>query len=275
MIALDAVVDAGSRPKAIAVRELDKVYRSARDGSTVHALRGVTLSVGEGEFVALLGPSGCGKSTLLRILAGLLSYDSGAAAVGGDKVDGRPRTDVGVVFQQPGLLPWRNVVDNVALPLVVSGVSRSRARERARELLPMVGLSDFERAYPRELSGGMQQRVAIIRALVSDPKVLLLDEPFGALDAITRENLNLEIHRIWRETSKTVFLVTHSVQEAVFLATHVFVMSARPGRIVATHDVPFGEQRSKDILDTERFVDHTRSLRQLLDKGEMARDVGA
>jgi len=208
--------------EAIAVNELSKLY-ATRDGS-VHALDRISFSVNEGEFVAVVGPSGCGKSTLLKILSGILPPSQGEARLRGIPIT-QPRRDIGVVFQSPVLLPWRSVLDNVLLPVDVQRLGREGHLKVAMDLLSLVGLDGFERRYPWELSGGMQQRVAITRALIHDPAMLLMDEPFGALDAMTREQMNLELQRIWLEQKKTVLFITHSIPEAVFLADRVLVMT--------------------------------------------------
>src|SRR5207245_2848605 len=204
--------------EAIAVKALSKLYPT-RDGS-VHALQQISFSVGEGEFVAVVGPSGCGKSTLLKILAGILSPSEGVARLRGTPITG-PRRDIGVVFQSPVLFPWRSVLDNVLLPVDVQRLGREDNRSRALGLLALVGLSGFEHRYPWELSGGMQPRVAITGGLSHNPAMLLMDEPFGALDAMTRESLNLELQRIWLECRETVVFITHSIAEAVFLAARL------------------------------------------------------
>ncbi|MBN8889710.1 MAG: ABC transporter ATP-binding protein [Rhodospirillales bacterium 70-18] len=249
----------------IAVRHLTKRYGTA-DGDVV-ALEDIELAVPEGAFVAIVGPSGCGKSTLLRILAGLMPATSGEAAVDGGRIDG-PRRDVGVVFQTPVLFPWRTVLDNAMLPVDVQRLGRERMRAHAMDLLRMVGLEGFEGRLPRQLSGGMQQRVALVRALVHDPRVLLMDEPFGALDAMTREQMNLELQRIWLAEAtgqrKTVVFVTHSVGEAVFLADRVVVMSPRPGRIVDVLEVDFPRPRPLSVMNTEAFGVHVARIRAAL-----------
>ncbi len=249
----------------IAVRPLTKRYGTA-DGDVV-ALEDIELAVPEGAFVAIVGPSGCGKSTLLRILAGLMPATSGEAAVDGGRIDG-PRRDVGVVFQTPVLFPWRTVLDNAMLPVDVQRLGRERMRAHAMDLLRMVGLEGFEGRLPRQLSGGMQQRVALVRALVHDPRVLLMDEPFGALDAMTREQMNLELQRIWLAEAtgqrKTVVFVTHSVGEAVFLADRVVVMSPRPGRIVDVLEVDFPRPRPLSVMNTEAFGVHVARIRAAL-----------
>ena len=226
---------------------LDRVGMTYRtDAGPVEALRDVGFSVERGELVALVGPSGCGKSTLLRIVAGLRPPTRGAVAVDGRAVTG-PIASVGMVFQAPVLLKWRTIRDNVLLPAELAGLGRARYRERAEQLLGLVGLGGFAERLPRELSGGMQQRAAICRALLLDPPLLLMDEPFGALDAMTRDEMNLELLRVWGEPAtarKTVLFVTHSIPEAVFLADRVVVMSPRPGRVARIVDVPLARPRT-------------------------------
>ena len=242
----------------IAARGLSKRY-ATRDGA-VPALERISFSVGEGEFVAVVGPSGCGKSTLLKILAGLLPPSDGEALLRGTPIDG-PRRDIGVVFQSPVLLPWRTVLDNVLLPVDVQHLGREEHLKTAVDLLTLVGLQGFERRYPWELSGGMQQRVAITRALIHDPAMLLMDEPFGALDAMTREYMNLELQRIWLEKKKTVVFITHSIPEAVFLGDRVLVMTPRPGRIIDNRKVEIPRPRSLDVMNTPAFGEHVRHIR--------------
>src|SRR6266496_4379164 len=244
--------------EAIAIKELSKLY-ATRDGS-VHALEQISFSVSEGEFVAVIGPSGCGKSTLLKVLAGILRPSKGEARLRGTPITG-PRRDIGVVFQSPVLLPWRSVLDNVLLPIDVQRLGRDRHLKLAMDLLSLVGLEGFERRYPWELSGGMQQRVAITRALIHDPAMLLMDEPFGALDAMTRELMNVELQRIWMEKKKTVLFITHSIPEAVFLADRVLVMTPRPGKILEDVRVKSARPRSLDIMNTPEFGEHVRRIR--------------
>jgi len=250
------------RPAVIEVAGLEKIFVTVSN-ERIHALHDISLAVGEREFVTIVGPSGCGKSTLLKLIAGLLPASAGRIAVGG-KVVAAPRTDIGIVFQNPILLPWRTVIENVLLPAEVQGRPMAAARARARELLAMVGLAEFESKYPMELSGGMQQRAAISRALLCDPEILLMDEPFGALDAMTREQMNLDLQRIWREAGKTVVLITHSIPEAVFLGDRVIVMSPRPGRIVRVLDVPIPRPRSIDVMGEPLFGRLTGDIRKLL-----------
>jgi NitT/TauT family transport system ATP-binding protein len=243
---------------AIAVKTLSKRYASR--GGSVTALDAISFAVEEGEFVAVVGPSGCGKSTLLKILAGLLPTSSGEARLRGTSIVG-PRRDIGVVFQSPVLFPWRTVLDNVLLPIDVQRLGRDDHERAALDLLGLVGLTGFERRYPWELSGGMQQRVAITRALVHDPAMLLMDEPFGALDAMTREHMNLELQRIWLEKRKTVLFITHSIPEAVFLADRVLVMTSRPGRIMDDVAVDLPRPRALDVMNTPEFGRYAREIR--------------
>lgn len=243
----------------IRIRNLDKVYPTA-DGTSVYALKDVYLDIAEGEFLAVVGPSGCGKSTLLKLLGGLLDRTSGELLLHGDPIAG-PRRDVGIVFQSAVLLPWLTVLDNVLVPVRVQGLDLPQYRQRALELLRLVGLEGFESKYPRELSGGMQQRVAICRALIHDPAILLMDEPFGALDAMTRESMNIEVQRIWLTQRKTVFFITHSIPEAVFLADRVAVMSARPGQIVREIRVDLPRPRPLEIMGTAEFGAYANEIR--------------
>jgi len=234
----------------MAVERLSHVYSTSQ--GQLEALSGVSFEVAPQEFLCLVGPSGCGKSTLLRLMAGLLQPTQGQVRLDGQPLTG-PRRQVGIVFQKANLMPWRSVRDNVVLPLELAGVPRSEALRRADALIKLVGLAGFERARPRDLSGGMEQRVAIARALVHDPEILLLDEPFGALDAMTRERMSVELLRIWEASRKTVVMVTHSIQEAVFLADRVLVLSPRPGRIRATFDIPVPRPRDVAVQYTLLF----------------------
>jgi NitT/TauT family transport system ATP-binding protein len=214
----------------------------ARSGA-VEALRNINLTVGEGEFVAVIGRSGCGKSTLLRLVAGLIAPTSGDVSVGDTRVT-KPRKDIAMMFQRPALLPWRSVLDNVLLPVEMFGWRRSEHRRRAEELLDMVGLADFHKKQPHELSGGMQQRVALCRALIQRPKVMLMDEPFSALDALTREELSTELQRLHMDLGATTVFVTHSIDEAVLLADRVVVLTPRPGRLRRIVDVTIPRPRT-------------------------------
>ena len=243
----------------IAIDGVAKTYRTA-DGP-VESLKPLTFAIGEGEFMAIVGPSGCGKSTLLKMVAGLLPASAGSIALNGVPVNGPP-DNVGIVFQSPVLLAWRTVLDNVLLQIDMRRLSRADYLPKAEALLAMTGLADFARKLPWQLSGGMQQRASICRALVHDPKVLLMDEPFGALDAMTREKMNLELQRIWSETRKTVLFITHSIPEAVFLADRVLVMSERPGSIAAIYDVALPRPRSLALMGDPAFVALTQTIRR-------------
>jgi NitT/TauT family transport system ATP-binding protein len=247
----------------ITVRELGKVYTTV-GADRVHALGPATFAIEPGEFVSVLGPSGCGKTTLLRVLAGLADQYEGEAAIRGVRVSG-PTRDVGVAFQDANLLPWRNVLENVMLPAEVLRLDRGASLERARALITLVGLEGFEGKLPHELSGGMRQRVSIARALLHDPSILLLDEPFGALDALTRDAMNVELMRICAAAGKTAFLITHSIAEAVFLSDRVMVMSARPGRILETVEVDLPRPRTLEATGTQRFGELSVRLRRLLE----------
>jgi NitT/TauT family transport system ATP-binding protein len=248
------------RALAISIQALTKRY-ATREGELL-ALDDLNADVAEESFVAIVGPSGCGKSTLLKILAGLQGFSGGSVSIRKEAVRG-PRKDIGIVFQSPVLFPWRSVIDNVLLPVDVQGLGRTTMLPVARELLALVGLKDFERRYPWELSGGMQQRVAIARALVNDPNLLLMDEPFGALDAMTREHMNVELQRIWLERRKTVVLITHSIAEAVYLADRVLVMSGRPGRFVDDVAIDFARPRPLEIMNSPEFGAHVARIRAL------------
>ncbi|HWG78409.1 MAG TPA: ABC transporter ATP-binding protein [Stellaceae bacterium] len=245
--------------RVIAVRRLAKSYATAN--GPVVALEDIDFAVAEGEFIAVLGPSGCGKSTLLKILAGLFPPSGGEATLRGTAITG-PRRDIGVVFQSPVLFPWRSVLENVMLPADVQRLGRAQHERTALDLLALVGLGGFEHRYPWELSGGMQQRVAIVRALIHDPAMLLMDEPFGALDAMTREQMNLELQRIWLERRKTVVFITHSIPEAVFLADRVLVMTPRPGRIAETVAVDMPRPRSLEVMNTAAFGSFVGRIRR-------------
>jgi len=242
----------------IRVRGLRKAYR--RDKQEFLAISDASFDVDAGELVALVGPSGCGKTTLLKILAGLQTYDSGDVRIGSAAHPFDPSRDIGMVFQQPLLLKWRRVLANVMLPAEILGLRLRESRERARELLQMVGLAGSEDKYPYELSGGMQQRAAIARALIHDPKLILMDEPFGALDAMTREQMNLEMHRIWRESGKTIIFVTHSIQEAVFLASHCAVLTAGPARMAEYFPILLPLPRALPIKTTDAFGAYARRI---------------
>jgi NitT/TauT family transport system ATP-binding protein len=239
-----------------------KVYRTR--GAEFLAVSEATFDVEDGELVALVGPSGCGKTTLLKILAGLHSYESGEVRIGSSSQPFDPARDIGMVFQQPLLLKWRRILDNVLLPAEILGLPLGASRERARELLALVGLAGSEDKFPYELSGGMQQRAAIARALIHDPKLILMDEPFGALDAMTREKMNLELLQIWEKAKKTIVFVTHGITEAVFLGTRVIVLTAGPARMADNFRVDLPHPRSLDMKTSEAFGDYTRRVYRLL-----------
>jgi NitT/TauT family transport system ATP-binding protein len=249
---------------AVSCRNLRVRFFTPRRAIT--ALQGLSLDVPAGEFLTLLGPSGCGKSTFLRVVADLIQPDDGEVRVFGAAPEAaRLRRDIGFVFQDPALLPWRTALANVELPLQVAVSRVRRAQATPRELLEMVGLKGSERAYPQELSGGMRQRVAIARALASDPKILLMDEPFGALDEITRDRLNEELRRVWRELGLTVLFVTHSIQEAAYLGQRVLMMAANPGRVRAIVPVDLPAERTLAMRESAPFVALAAELRALLE----------
>lgn len=239
------------RTKKIVIRNASKHYQSAT--GTVVALTNVTCDVYEGEFVCLVGPSGCGKSTLLWAISGLHDLTEGEVRISGQRVQG-PTPEIGMVFQQATLLPWRTVMQNITFPLEIKRLNVKDYMDRIRHLLDVTGLLGFENRFPNELSGGMQQRASIVRCLSFDPAVMLMDEPFGALDAFTRDEMNLLIQRIWEETRKTIVFVTHSIQEAIFLADRVFVMTPRPGKIAKEIRIPFERPRNLKITTSPEFV---------------------
>jgi NitT/TauT family transport system ATP-binding protein len=260
----DVQAAAAARPTgpAVEVRGVSQVFDTGR--TSVHALAGIDLSVARGEFVSLIGPSGCGKSTLLRVVADLVTPTDGEVLVNGKTArQARLDHDYGIAFQSAGLLEWRTVARNVELPLELHGVSRRERRERAKELLALVGLSEFTDARPSELSGGMQQRVAIARALAESPSLLLMDEPFGALDEMTRERMQAELLRISRATDSAVLFVTHSIAEAVYLSDRVVVMSARPGRITDVVDVGM-PGHGDDVREAPEFFSRITQVREAL-----------
>jgi NitT/TauT family transport system ATP-binding protein len=245
--------------------EVDGVaQRFVTRGGAVQALDHVDFAIAASEFVSVVGPSGCGKSTLMRVTAGLVRPTSGAVRIAGLPVD-RPHPNVGMVFQHATLLPWRNVVGNIALQLEMRGLSLAGHAARLGDLIALTGLSGFENALPHELSGGMQQRVSLCRALIHDPAILLMDEPFGALDAMTRETMNLELQRVWLESRKTALFITHSISEAVFLSDRVIVMTPRPGRIARIVPIDLPRPRRFDMIGWPAFVDAMAEVRRSLD----------
>jgi NitT/TauT family transport system ATP-binding protein len=244
----------------VEISEVTKEYVTGE--GPLHALDKVSLQVRDGEFVSIVGPSGCGKSTLMLITAGLVAPSSGSVRVGGAQVSARPsHGDVGIVFQDATLYEWRRVLENVLLPVDIKKLPREQFRQRALDLLDLVGLKGFERKYPFELSGGMRQRVALCRALVHDPSLLLMDEPFGALDALSRDQMNLELQSIWQTHRKTVLFITHGITDAVFLSDRVVVMSPRPGRIGAILDIKLPRPRSLDFAETPEFGRYAKEIR--------------
>lgn len=249
----------------LAVERVSQAYAGRTGNVAVEALIDISFEVRHGEFVCIVGPSGGGKSTLLRILGGLLPPTDGQVCLNGQPLTG-PRREIGYVFQHANLMPWRTVLRNVMLPLEVQQVPQAEAERRARSALALVGLQGFEQAYPRQLSGGMAQRAALARTLVHEPALLLLDEPFGALDAITRERMNLELHRIRQALHYTAVMVTHSISEAVFLADRVLVLSHRPGRIVAEIPITLAFPRRLGMLGTPQFAALAHAVRQAIDE---------
>ena len=259
----DATVSSAIR-NVITLDNVTKVFQT-RQGE-VRALDGIELSIRDKEFVCLIGPSGCGKSTILGIIAGLTKPSFGALKIDGKSIDvARQSHQIGLVFQDAVLLPWRTVYENVSLPLEVLKFPRSERPERIKLVVDLVGLSGFERRYPHELSGGMRQRLGIARALSFDPQVLLMDEPFGALDAITRDKMSIELLRIWEQQQKTVVFVTHSISEAALLSDRVVVLTPRPGRIAAIIDNPLPRPRPLHMRDSSEFVALSRQLRNVLE----------
>lgn len=265
--------DAGTETPRLLIKDIGRDFHTK--AGVTHAVAGIDLTIQRGEFVALIGRSGCGKTTLLRMIGGLLPPTTGRIEVDGkslwrdnNHVDSSAITKLGFVFQESNLFPWFSVLDNIALPLKLRGVGKRERRARATELAALVGLTGFERSYPRELSGGMRQRAAIARALSTEPELLLMDEPFGALDALTRERMNLELQRIVLETKSTVVFVTHDIPEAVFLADRVVHMTPRPGRIRQILPADFPKPRTVDLQTTPEFNDIVRALRHDLDEEE-------
>jgi NitT/TauT family transport system ATP-binding protein len=260
-------VTAEGTPVVVEVAGVSKVFGAG--GAAVTALESVDLTIRQGEFVSLIGPSGCGKSTLLRLIGDLTQPTTGSVSING-KPAARARLDrdYGMVFQAPVLMDWRTVAKNIELPLEIMGHPPEERRRRAAELLKLVELEAFAERHPWELSGGMQQRVAIARALSFDPKLLLMDEPFGALDEMTRERMNAELMSIWRRTGTTIVFVTHSIPEAVFLSTRVVVMSARPGRVAQIVDIDLPAERSVETRESERYFRLVTRVREALRQDE-------
>lgn len=253
----------------IRLAEVSKVFGSGSD-QEVTALLPTTADIPQGQFVALIGPSGCGKTTLLRMIGGLIRPTSGEITISGSALwDGDARnstalSDLGIVFQEANLLPWRTVIKNVMLPLELRGTKKQSAEEVARQMLDLVGLNAFESHLPFQLSGGMRQRAAIARALSFNPQVMLMDEPFGALDAMTRDQMNLELQRIWSEAKNTIVLVTHAITEAVFLADRVIALTSRPGSVCLDLEIPFERPRSIDLTTTVEFQSYVAQIRKVI-----------
>jgi NitT/TauT family transport system ATP-binding protein len=258
-----ATVDDG-RPVSIKIDHVSKVYRTGSGG--VHALDNLSAEIAEGEFVCILGPSGCGKSTLLWGMSGLHDLTTGQIVLNGVPVTG-PRPEIGMIFQEANLLPWRNLAQNINFPFEIKKIDPKPYQSRIASLLDEVGLAGFENKMPRELSGGMQQRASIVRCLSYDPNVILMDEPFGALDAFTRDDMNLLIQKIWMETRKTIVFVTHNVTEAIFLADRVFVLSARPGRLAHVYPINLPRPRTIEQTFTPEFIEMMLDIKSRIQHG--------
>jgi NitT/TauT family transport system ATP-binding protein len=255
-------MDAGTAPLHVAIEGLSKTYRSPR--GDVLALQKLDLSFRRGEFISLLGPSGCGKSTLLKIISGIEQPSTGSIKIDGTALAGTP-DGLGMVFQRDVLLDWRSILQNVMLPVEFQNLRKADYEPKALELLRMFGLIDFIDRYPWELSGGMRQRASICRALLTDPQLLLMDEPFGALDALTRDELNIELQRMWMTSGKTVLFVTHSIPEAILLSDRIVVMAARPGRVIETIDIDFPRPRGLAVREEPEFARLTRHIREIFE----------
>ncbi len=258
-----------STQAVVKLADVNKVF-GGRGANAVRALQDINLTIGSNEFVSLIGPSGCGKSTLLRLVGDLIAPSSGTVLVNGKAAhEARLKREYGMVFQQATLMDWRTIGQNVEMPLEIMSWPADKRRARARQMLELVQLGEFERHYPWQLSGGMQQRVAIARALAFEPALLLMDEPFGALDEMTRERMQMEVLRIWGQTHTTVIFVTHSIPEAVFLSTRVVVMSARPGRISALVNVDLPQPRTFETREDPRFFEKITEVREALRRDEV------
>jgi NitT/TauT family transport system ATP-binding protein len=253
------MAEAGQPNPIISIRSVSKTYRSR--GNAVDALRDISFDIVKGEFVSFLGPSGCGKSTLMMILVGLAKADGGEVLIDGRRID-TPFTDVGIVFQNSELLDWRTALKNILLQIEIRRLPVQKYSGRARELLAQVGLSGFDDRYPHELSGGMKQRVALCRALIHDPEILLMDEPFGALDALTRDQMNSDLQRIWLDQRKTAVLVTHSIDEAVFLSDRIVVMTPRPGTVAEVISIELPRPRTVESRNTPEFNEYVAGIRR-------------
>jgi NitT/TauT family transport system ATP-binding protein len=260
-----AAFEAGSAPAKIALR----VAKVRKTFGALEAIKTISIDIADGEFISLLGPSGCGKSTLLMMIAGVIKPTSGELVLAGSPITG-PRNDVGVVFQSPVLLPWRTVIDNVLFPIELLRLPRAQYHERAMDLLRMTKLEDFAKALPRQLSGGMRQRASICRALIHNPSTLLMDEPFSALDAITRDDMAVELLRIWQANRKTVIFVTHSIREAAFLSDRVLVMGRRPATIIDEVKVDLPRPRHIGVTEEQGFNKYVRHLRESIEASHVS-----
>jgi NitT/TauT family transport system ATP-binding protein len=272
LLEADDVGDVPPGGVAVSLRDVTKIY-----GNGVSALGPLDLTVRNGEFVSLLGPSGCGKSTALRIIAGLSEATTGRVHVAGTRSGSKDNHNIGFVFQEPTLMPWATVRDNVQLPLTLAHISRATATSRVDQALTQVGLTEFAEVYPRELSGGMKMRVSLARALVTDPDILLMDEPFAALDEITRFRLNNDLLALWRKLGKTIVFVTHSVFESVYLSQRVLIMTSRPGRIAREFLIDAAEPRGEDFRTSSEYAGYCRDVSAALAKASIAepRSIGA
>ncbi|MCA9859765.1 MAG: ABC transporter ATP-binding protein [Thermomicrobiales bacterium] len=253
----------------VLVEHATKYYKT--NTGSVHALEDINLDIKKGEFIAIVGPSGCGKSTLLWAISGLHDLTSGRVVLDGQTVDG-PRPEIGMIFQEANLLPWRNLQQNIEFPFEIKKVDSKPFQPRIQELLAEVGLSGFETKFPRELSGGMQQRASIVRCLSFDPEIILMDEPFGALDAFTRDEMNLLIQKLWMETGKTIIFVTHNVAEAILLADRVVVLSPRPGRIAHIFDIDLPRPRTIEETYSPPFIEKIFEIKDTIIQGEYRPD---
>ncbi|WP_213738726.1 ATP-binding cassette domain-containing protein [Bradyrhizobium sp. dw_411] len=265
------MLDVPSHSHFLSIKRVSKNFTSRSD--TVRALSDIDLDIRAGEFVSIVGPSGCGKSTLMMLVAGLTKASGGEILVDGRRIE-KPNSDIGIVFQRDVLLDWRTAIQNVLLQAEIRKLDVTAATERARHLLKMVGLDGFEKSYPHELSGGMRQRVSICRALLHKPPLLVMDEPFGALDALTRDQLQLDLLRIWSETRMTVVFITHSITEAVFLSDRIVVMSPRPGRIERLIDIDMPRPRRLAMRETKQFAAYTQEITEIFMKLGVLREEG-
>jgi len=254
---------------AVSIQHATKYYKT--ETGSVHALEDINLEIRKGEFVAIVGPSGCGKSTLLWAMSGLHDLTSGKVILDGKPVEG-PRPEIGMIFQEANLLPWRNLQKNIEFPFEIKKIDPAPYQPRIKALLEEVGIGGFENKYPRELSGGMQQRASIVRCLASDPEIILMDEPFGALDAFTRDEMNLLIQKLWMETGKTIIFVTHNVSEAILLADRVVVLTARPGRVAHIFDIDLPRPRTIEETYSPPFIEKIFEIKDTIIEGEYRPD---